>query len=99
MKELTTEIIMSLRKSDQAAMWFTYPEVLVWILFVGACGALDPVGRGWFLVELTQGTILLDIRRKEELEALLRSLLFTECMQRPYLDRIWRELHPGEGDV
>ncbi|KAE9368500.1 hypothetical protein N431DRAFT_295916, partial [Stipitochalara longipes BDJ] len=90
MKELTTEIITSLHNSDQASMWYMYPEVLIWILFVGACGAYDPIGRGWFLIELRHGMMLLNIRSANELEELLKSLLYTECMQRPYLNKIWR---------
>jgi hypothetical protein len=97
MKELTTEIITSLHNSDQASMWYTHPEILVWILFVGACGAYDPIGRGWFLIELRHGMTLLDIKSADELEDLLKSLLYTECMQRPYLNKIWRELYPGDG--
>ena len=96
MKELTDEIIESLHNSDRKEMWEMFPEVLVWILFVAACGASDVVGRAWLLADLRVGMGVLGMGSISGLEELLKGLLYTECLQGPYLESIWKELCAGD---
>ncbi|KAE9381158.1 hypothetical protein N431DRAFT_490595 [Stipitochalara longipes BDJ] len=86
---MVSELISSLKQSDLDSMWSNSPEVLVWILFVGATASWERLDRGWILLELRHGIEILYLKRHEELEELLKSLLYPECMLRETLREIW----------
>jgi hypothetical protein len=54
-KAMISEFISSLQASDMESMWSSFPEVLVWMLFVGTCGTWDRLDRSWLLHELRRG--------------------------------------------
>jgi hypothetical protein len=90
---MIAELISSLRNADMASIWASIPEVLLWLLFVGTCGTWDRLDRGWLLHELRYGVHVLKLESIEQLEELLKSMLFVDSMGSRYLDIIWRELN------
>ncbi len=87
-KAMVAELVSALRASDLNNFWHEFPEVLVWVLFIGVIGAWDKLDRGWILLELRHGIGLLGLTSLEELEELLKSLLYPECM---YAKRIFAQ--------
>lgn len=92
-KLMVSELIYYLRQSDLESMWSDSPEVMLWILFIGATASWEQRDRGWILVKLRHGIDVLHLRNHEELEKLLMSLLYPECMLRDSLREIWKEIH------
>ncbi|KAE9369254.1 hypothetical protein N431DRAFT_345384 [Stipitochalara longipes BDJ] len=88
-----TEYIVSLQALDLESMLAYFPEVLVWLLFVGLCGTWNRVERGWMLYELRRGILLLGIASPAQLEELLKGMLFVDHMRTRHLDLIWQELN------
>lgn len=93
MKCMILEFISTLKASDFESMWSSSPEVLVWMLFVGICGACDGAERKWLLHEFRRGIRILRVGSFEQLEEFLKSMLFVESMKRRFLNRIWQELN------
>ena len=93
MTAMIAELIHCLRASDLYEMWSSDPEVLLWLLFTGICGSCDTLDRGWLMGEMRHGLKLLGIETSSALEALLKSLLYTDNMREKYVDPIWLELH------
>jgi hypothetical protein len=91
-KTMVSELVLSLRQSDLNFMWSNFPEVLIWVLFTGASASWDKLDRGWLLLELSYGVKLFRLRSPEELETLLKSLLYCETMSREVLGQIWVEI-------
>jgi hypothetical protein len=92
-KAMISEFIFSLQASDLSSIWSSTPEVLLWMLFVGACGTWDRTDRGWLLHELKYGIRLLGIEGPVQLEEMLKSMLFVNSMRARYLNIIWQELN------
>jgi hypothetical protein len=92
-KLLVAQLISSVRAANLPSMWSSSPEILLWIVFVGCCAACDKIDRGWFLLEIRQGVKLLELRSINELEDLLRSLLYRENIYRLQLYTIWEEIN------
>lgn len=90
--QLVAKLISSLGFSTISSMLSTSPEVLLWMVFIGNCAARDSVHRGWFLLELRHGVELLDLQSVNELEDLLKSLLYRENIFRVELHTIWQEI-------
>lgn len=91
-RTIASELVKALRSSDIQSMWFDSPEVLVWMLVNGAIVAWDKLDRGWFLIELRYGIGYLGLKSPEELEELLKSLLYCEDVSRAELRGIWEEI-------
>lgn len=71
-----------------------YPEVLVWVLFIGASATWDKLDRYWILRELKLGIELLRLRSASELEEFLKSLIYPESTLGEALRVIWGEIYP-----
>jgi Fungal specific transcription factor domain len=93
-RSMVAQLISSLRVSDTYSMWSTFPEVLLWIVFMGSSAAWDRVERAWLVFELRYGVNLLGLRSIDELEELLKSFLYRKSMLHASLCTIWQEINP-----
>jgi len=93
-RSLAAQLVSSLRVSDTYLMWSTFPEVLLWIVFMGSSAAWDRVERAWLVFELRYGVNLLGLRSIDELEELLKSFLYRKSMLHASLCTIWQEINP-----
>ena len=93
-KSIISELIFSLKQSDLHSMLSDYPEVLVWVLFIGASATWDKLDRYWILRELKLGIELLRLRSASELEEFLKSLIYPESTLGEALRVIWGEIYP-----
>jgi hypothetical protein len=91
---MVSEMIASLRASDLASMWASHPEILVWELFIGFCAAWDTLDRGWLLAESRYGIRLLKLEGLQELEEMLKSLLYVDSMLGLIIYTMWQEINP-----
>ena len=90
---MNTEFNVSLQASDLDSLLTSFPEVFVWLLFVGTCDTWDGMERSWMLHELRRGIRFLRIESSRQLEELLKSMLFVDNMRARHLDVIWQELN------
>jgi len=91
-RAMTNELIVALQASDMNALRSDFAEVLVWMLFIGSRAALDAPHREWILLELRQVIRILRIHSVQELEWLLRSLIYSECILHETLYKLWPEI-------
>ena len=90
---MVEQLILALRKSDIWSMWSPFSDILLWILFIGSCGAWSNIERDWLLLELRTIVRILNLRSLEEFETLLKSFLYRESTYHEPLCYIWDELH------
>lgn len=88
-----TKLISSLRLSDLSSMWSSFPEVLIWIAFMGRCVAMNEGERFFFSSILRDGKNLLDLNTASDLEDLLQPLLYREVVFGGKLRTIWEEIN------
>jgi hypothetical protein len=92
-KAQVTDLILALRTVDLVSMKAAFPEVLLWLLFIGTTAAWDKLDRGWLLLEMRHVIDLLSLVSPQELEQSLQSLLCTEGLLQEHLKPIWLEVH------
>jgi len=69
-------------------LWLSNPEILLWILFVGAAGSQGQVERPWFITLLVSGSNKLRLHSWDDARAMLKRFLYVDKM----LDPVWRKI-------
>jgi hypothetical protein len=92
-QSFVTKLIPSLRLSDLPMMWSSFPEVLMWMAFMGRSVAMNESERYFFSSLLKQGKSLLNLNTASELEGLLQPLLYREVVFGGGLSMIWEEVN------
>jgi hypothetical protein len=88
-KLLISHLTSSIREANLSLMWSQFPEVTVWMLFMGTFVVNDDPDASWMLSELRYGIGLLGIRGIQEFESFLDSLLYRHVVYWEHICTIW----------
>ena len=91
-KSMVEQLISALRESDLSSTWFPYPDVLLWVLSMGSFGAYATAERSWLVLELRSVVKILGLQKFEDVEALLKSLLYRDSTFQAPLRTLWHEI-------
>lgn len=91
LKTMTTALIEAFQESDLSSMWQPYPDILLWILFMGYCGSWDQLEKGWFVQESRRVIRFLNLKGWREMENLLMLFLYRSCSYQELLHTLWKE--------
>ena len=86
-------LISSLRLSDMSSKWSPFADILLWVLFIGICGARAVIERSWLLLEFKSVVTHLGLKSFEELKASLDVLLYRETIFNRKLLEIWNDIN------
>lgn len=91
-KSMVEQLISALRESDLSSIWNPFPDVLVWVLSMGSFAADATAESDWLVLELRSVVKILGLQRFEDLEALLKSLLYRDSTFQAPLRTLWKEI-------
>jgi Fungal specific transcription factor domain len=89
MKVAMDRLAESLHHSDLSSTWFPYQDILLWVLFMGSCGAMNDLEKRWFVLEFQRVARSLNLNSVEEAHALLRTQLWRTCKLDEPLRDVW----------
>jgi hypothetical protein len=91
-RALLSRMKAALDVSDLANYWAPTPELLLWILCMGAHHSGGEVERPWFVMQIARGVQLLRLSSWEDLEAILRCFCYFDRIYGKSMRRIWAEV-------
>ena len=92
LKDLTSQLINALQSSNLSESWSPFCDVLLWVLFLGHCGALAEMEKGWFALEIKRALRALDVRTFEKFEGVLGLFLYRITTFHNALLNLWKEV-------
>ncbi|KAH7333478.1 hypothetical protein BKA65DRAFT_480018 [Rhexocercosporidium sp. MPI-PUGE-AT-0058] len=91
-KTITSALIEALQESELSSLWQPYPDILLWVLFMGHCGASDPFDEGWFVQEIKRLARFLQLSNAEEMENLMLEILYRNTVYQKGMRELWDDL-------
>jgi hypothetical protein len=88
---LSARIRSSLEIVEVQAFQNAYPEMMLWIIMIGALGSIGTEDEGWFLRLLTQLCCSTGIAGTAELALSLAEFLWSDFYLGPIFDEFWKE--------
>ena len=88
----TVQLKAALEGSDLSSFWVPYPELLMWVLFVGAHISVGQVEWQWFISYLARGAQLLDIGTLAGLRKMLLRYFYIDRVYGSSLISAWEEM-------
>ena len=97
-KSFIDQLISALRETDLSSAWASFSDVLLWVLFIGSCGAGAKFERGWLVLEFRRVVRLLGLQSVKDIEELLKSFLYRESIFQRLLCTLLEEIDLEEID-
>ena len=92
LKGSTSRLIDALPSSDLAGAWSPFSDLLLWVLFLGYCGAQAGLEKGWFAVEIKRVVGTLSLKGVEEIASILRLFHYRPTIFQDSLHSLWEEI-------
>jgi hypothetical protein len=89
---LHSHLIGTMLTMDLENHWAETPNLLFWIIGMGAYSAKDRLERPWFVRNLADGVVKLGVRGCDDAAAVARNFLFLEYLHNPGFDKIGDEV-------
>jgi hypothetical protein len=91
-RALVSRMKLALDISDLANFWSPAKELLIWVLCMGAHHSAGEKERPWFIMQITRGSRILQLKSFGDLQNLLRRFCYLDRIYEKQMTRIWEEV-------